>query len=268
MSKHLINRKGHFYYRQWIPLDLRNHFDGKADITISLKTREKQEALTLLGGIQQKYQLTFTLLRSGVLSKEHQESILSTYTFNREKPIKRKSVRLSELYSLYYAEKSPAWVGRTPGELNAQFVGLVKVVGDDPAEDYERADFIAGRDKLLERLSVRTVNKYMALLSSVLRWGVKHEYISRNPAEGLQLDLKKRADEERKAYDLEDIQRIAYTLCSSSSRVLVSSVRPCTAPVSRTASSAEMKIVTFRIDASSSAVVYSMYYYTPVRPFR
>jgi integrase len=212
VSKHLLLRNGHFYYRQWIPLDLRNSFGGKVDITTSLKTIDSKEAQALAAGLQQKYQLTFKLLRSGILPKEHEQSLISSFTTTREKPSKPKILRLSELYNLYYAEKSPAWVGRTPGELNAQFAGIVKVLGDGPADCFDRADFIAGRDKLLERLSVRTVNKYTTLLSSVLRWGVKHQYIARNAAEGLQLDLKKRADEERKAYDREDIIRIVQHL--------------------------------------------------------
>jgi integrase len=56
------------------------------------------------------------------------------------------------------------------------------------------------------------VNKYLSLLSSVLKWAVKHDYLSKNPSEGLQLDLNRRADEERKAYDLEDIKRICQRL--------------------------------------------------------
>jgi len=128
MSKQFLLRNGHYYFRQWIPLDLRVSFEGKTDITTALKTRDKREALTLIRGLKQKYQLAFTLLRSGLLSKEHEQTILSTYTLCREKPTKKKSVRLSDLYDLYYAERSPSWVGRTPGELNAQFAGIVVIV--------------------------------------------------------------------------------------------------------------------------------------------
>jgi integrase len=46
---------------------------------------------------------------------------------------------------------------------------------------------------------------------------VKHEHLTRNPAEGLQLDIRKRADEERKAYDLEDIKKIIQHLPSKDS---------------------------------------------------
>lgn len=84
MAKQFIIRNGHYYYRQWIPLDLRSQFDGKVDITSSLKTTDKREALTLIRGLQQKYQLAFTLLRSGILTKEHEQSIVSTYTLCRE----------------------------------------------------------------------------------------------------------------------------------------------------------------------------------------
>lgn len=218
MSKQLLTRNGHFYFRQWIPLDVRPLLEGRVDITISLKTKDKREALTLMRGLQQKYQLTFTLLRSGILSKEHEQSIISTYTLVQDKPTKKKTVRLNDLYDLYYAEKSPNWTKRTPGEIKAQFEGIVKVIGNLQADNLDRAVLLAGREKLLERLSVRTVNKYMTLLSSVMLWGVKHGYISKNPAEGLQLELKKRADEERKTYDLEDIQRIKQNLPSKNSK--------------------------------------------------
>jgi len=57
-----------------------------------------------------------------------------------------------------------------------------------------------------------TVNKHLSLLSSVLRWSVKHDYLTKNPAEGLQLDIRMRADEERKAYDLDDIKQILQNL--------------------------------------------------------
>jgi len=194
-----------------VPADLQDKFKSKF-IRKSLKTKHPPEAKILAENMASRVKSSFTLLRAGILTEDQEETIVTAYTCKRSKPTKKKSTRLSDLYDLYYAEKSPSWVGRTPGELNGQFAGLVKVLSNRPAEEYDRADFIAGREKLLERLSVRTVNKYMALLSSVLRWGVKHNYIPRNPAESLQLDLKKRADEERKAYDLEDIRRIVQHL--------------------------------------------------------
>jgi len=210
-APHVIFRNGHPYFMMRVPADLVGRFNMRF-IKKTLRTSNPSEAKLLASSMALKVKSSFTLLRSGILSNDQETSVISAYNCRQEKPSKRKSVRLSDLYGLYRAEKSPNWSGRTPGELNAQFEGIIKVMEDRPADQYDRADYIAGRDKLLERLSARTVNKYMALLSSVLRWGVKHEYVTRNPAEGLQLDLHKRADEERKAYDRDDIQRIIQNL--------------------------------------------------------
>lgn len=212
-SPYLTFRNGHPHFMIRVPLDLVGKFKMQY-IRKSLKTSQLNEAKLLACHMALQAKSTFSMLRSGLITPDQEQSLISAYTSRRKNPSQRKPARLSELYDLYYAEKSPCWVGRTPGELNAQFASIVKVLENRPAEDFDRADFIAGRDKLLERLSVRTTNKYIALLSTVLRWSVKHGYITRNPAEGLQLDLKKRADEERKAYDLEDIQRILQHLPS------------------------------------------------------
>ena len=46
MSKQLLTRNGHFYFRQWIPLDVRHLLEGRLDITIALKTKDKLEAVS------------------------------------------------------------------------------------------------------------------------------------------------------------------------------------------------------------------------------
>jgi hypothetical protein len=181
-ASHVTFRNGHPYFMMRIPADLVDKFNMQY-IRKSLKTSHPKETKLLASSMALKMKSSFSLLRSGVLSSDQEQSIISAYTCRREKPPKRISVRLSDVYDLYRAEKTPNWAGRTPGEINAQFEGIIKVMGDHPVEQYDRADYIEGRDKLLERLSVRTVNKYMALLSSVLRWSVKNEYISKNPAE-------------------------------------------------------------------------------------
>ncbi|MEI6215576.1 MAG: hypothetical protein WCP10_15860 [Desulfuromonadales bacterium] len=110
-----------------------------------------------------KVKTAFSLLRLGVLT-EGQEHILILPT-----PSKTKSVRLSELYKFYFAEKSPNWSGsRTAGEFNKQFENILAVIADHPAGDYERTSLVAGREKLSESLAPKTVNKYLSLLSSVM----------------------------------------------------------------------------------------------------
>jgi integrase len=50
------------------------------------------------------------------------------------------------------------------------------------------------------RLDVKTVNKLLARISTLLEWGVQNHYLQRNFAKGLSLRKNKRDDEEREAF--------------------------------------------------------------------
>lgn len=65
-----LHKSGRWYFRQWIPLDLRCHFGNRPDVSKSLKTSDRTQAVILVAGLQQRYQTTFTLLRTGILSHE------------------------------------------------------------------------------------------------------------------------------------------------------------------------------------------------------
>jgi hypothetical protein len=65
-----LHKSGRWYYRQWIPLDLREYFGDRQDIANSLKTTDHKQALILAAGLQQRYSTVFTLLRVGILSPD------------------------------------------------------------------------------------------------------------------------------------------------------------------------------------------------------
>ncbi len=90
-----------------VPSDLVGKFNARF-IRKALKTDRPAEAKLLAESLSSKAKSTFTLLRAEVLSPEQEKLVISSYTSTREKPSKRKSLRLSELYDLYYDEKSPA----------------------------------------------------------------------------------------------------------------------------------------------------------------
>ena len=50
-------------------------------------------------------------------------------------------------------------------------------------------------------LDVKTVNKQITTVSSLLGWAARRDYIARNYAEGLTIGKRKRADRDRDAYD-------------------------------------------------------------------
>lgn len=59
MFQKLYKRNGHYYFRQWIPLDLRSHFGSKTDITKSLKTNDKNQAIMHGSALHQQFNLVF-----------------------------------------------------------------------------------------------------------------------------------------------------------------------------------------------------------------
>jgi len=67
-------------------------------------------------------------------------------------------------------------------------------------------------------MTATTVNKLLSLLGSIMRHCVKEGHVSSNPIEGLKIQQKKKADEERMAYDRADLQRIVHALPDPSDR--------------------------------------------------
>ena len=77
MLQRIYKRNGHYYYRQWIPLDLRLHFGSKTDITKSLKTNDKNQAILHGSTLQQQFNLVFSIIRSEQFSPDMIETIVS-----------------------------------------------------------------------------------------------------------------------------------------------------------------------------------------------
>jgi integrase len=211
--KHTFLKGGNIYFGMKIPTDLIKKFNSKL-IRKSLKTNDPEEIKLLAENLSNKAKNAFTMLRSGLLTKEQEKDLIAQFKAPKKMLPQVKPKLLSNLFSLYFSEHSPNWTEKTRGEFEAQFEVLLEHSGNRPIDDYDRGLCLACRTKLMRHLETATVNKYMSLLSSVFRWGVRHEYAMRNPAEGLMLHADKPADQQRKAYDLEDIKRVLETLPS------------------------------------------------------
>ncbi len=207
-APHVTFRNGHPYFMIRVPADLLPKFNSQQYIRKALKVKSPAEGKLLADSMSLKVRTSFTLLRSGLLTEELEKSVIATYAFQKRMPSQRQAVRLNDIFKLYFVEKSQRWTSKTQGEYSSQFEKVIAVTGNVTADSLTREQIVTVRDKLLETLSITTVNCYMSLLSSILRWGVQHDHVQKNHAEGLLIEKKKKADAERKAYDLEDIQRI------------------------------------------------------------
>lgn len=219
---YLLKRNSTYYFRLRIPSDLIQHFNGKTHIVKSLKTKDLSAAKIFASHLNAQTQQSFALLRV-----QGFELIKPLTTRENQKP----SIKLSKLIDLYLNEKSPGWAMKTTEDFTRLLSVSLKLFGDKPVDKISRESCIKFRDTLSKlpkhfakkkeyrgksyqelmeldrpKLSDKTVNMYMVLVSSVFKWGTKHGHMQSNPAEGLLITKKTKVSEERKAYTKEDIK--------------------------------------------------------------
>jgi integrase len=166
------------------------------------------------------------------MAKQVVQNLLPT----RQKAVVVKGRILSEVTKQYVMAKESGWSAKSKMEFKGIFRLLLDTVGDVdiatitkpvvlelratfqrlPANIYKKYPGKTIQQVLaettLEPMSIKSVNKHVARLGSLLRYCMEEGIIHRNPASGLKIPEKKRADEERKAYSKEDVANIIKSL--------------------------------------------------------
>jgi len=143
---------------------------------------------------------------------------------------------LSHLVKSYTAEKHAGWTDKTKIEVAGVFKLLLDILGDVDVTTLTRPMLIELRSSLLKvppnfyvknpgcsvkdainfssepGISIKTVNKHVARIGSLLKYCHELGIITNNPATGLQLSEKQRSDQERSPYSLNDIRKIVDNL--------------------------------------------------------
>lgn len=243
-QRYMVMRNKIYCFRQRVPKDLK-HLFPVLTIIRSLKTRDVKAAKLLLHTVQGKLETVFALLRTGFLNDEQTRIVVDALLNDERKThlTEAKSVKinvqlLSNVIKLYIQEHKPFWSGKTPMENQCQLEILLRLMGNREVTAYDREACINCRDTLMKLppnfnklnkykgkslseimqipnnqvMHPVTVNGYMVMLSSLFKWAVQRDYISRNPAEGLQMKIHRKADEERKLYSHDDLQLIVDNL--------------------------------------------------------
>jgi len=149
---------------------------------------------------------------------------------------------LSEVIKKYVEAKEAEWTAKSKMEFKSVFRLLVDVLGDVdvsaitkpivttlrstlqklPPNIYKKYpgqtinQILALKD--VEPMSTKSVNKHVSRLGALLRYCVEEEMIASNPASGLKITDKKRADEERSAYSMDDIKKIVSAIPKDQSK--------------------------------------------------
>ncbi|QXE88112.1 site-specific integrase [Geomonas nitrogeniifigens] len=235
--KHVYLRNGIYYFRLDIPSDLAHHFPT-AEIKRSLKTRNPETARLAANRLELKALQGYALLRFGMLSDDMVRQLVDELVPQTRivLPNASKANLLSSVIVTYTAEKQAGWTDKTKLEVEGVFKLLVDLLGDVEVTTITRPMLVELRSALLRvpphfykrnpgksikqavtanegpGISIKSVNKHMARIGSLLKYCHELAMITNNPATGLQLSEKQRADQERSIYSLEDVRSIMVNL--------------------------------------------------------
>jgi integrase len=121
---------------------------------------------------------------------------------------KRSGKLLSDAIDAYCKEYEHRWTPKTKREFAGMFDRILDLLSNPPLKSITRPTLVEFRDALAETRQVKTVNKYVQLLSMVLNYASVLQWISGNPAHKLGLQDNRREDEIRRAYTLDEVKAI------------------------------------------------------------
>jgi integrase len=219
----MLIRGGKYHYRKRIPAALVGLF-GRKEVTKSLHTTDPRQASRLRSQLDGQVESLFQACRFSPIAPDiaqaQLKSILNgnplpttqdnkTSTIVIAAPSRRRGKRLADAIEAYCKESENKWSPKTVKEFSGIFDRILKSLSDPWLQDLDRPILVEYRDTLsTEGKSVKTVNKYLQILSTVLRHANRLKWIQGNPAEGLGLQDNRRPDEIRRAFTTKEIDTI------------------------------------------------------------
>ena len=223
----MFKRKDIYHYRRRIPADLVGLF-GRKEATRSLGTDNPRKASRLSNYYDGQLESLFHSCKFNSMTPEVAQARLQAILHGSSSPApqepqpttiviaaptRRRGKRLSDAIDAFCKETENRWTQKTIKEFSGIFDRILKGLNNPWLQDLDRPALVDYRDLLTrEGKAVKTVNKYLQILSSVLRHANRLKWIQGNPAEGLGLQDNRRPDEVRRAFTSEEITAIFESL--------------------------------------------------------
>lgn len=182
-------------------------------------------------------------MRSGLFSEATLHQVLESILPKISRVANPAQMKLSQLMNLYIKQHEGNWTLKTTMEVKSEFKLLIDILTDKklisitrqlmldlrttlgmlPPNLYKRFSKSSIKEIMalpdIQPMSVVSINKNMARMSSILKYAVREGYIHRNVAEGLEFPIKRKADEERSIYSDDEINKIITTLNNSRDQI-------------------------------------------------
>ena len=216
-------RNGKYHYRRRIPKALVDLF-GRTEVTKSLRTTDARKATRLSNYFDGQLESLFHSCLFNSITQEVAQTRLNAIlrggsppeaqeekpnTIIVAAPSRRRGKRLADAIEAFSKESEINWTVKTKKEYATIYNRILESLSNPWLQDLDRPTLVEYRDILVkEGKSVSTVNKYLGILSTVLRHASRLKYIQGNPAEGLGLKDSRRPDEVRRAFTKDEISTI------------------------------------------------------------
>ena len=188
--------------------------------------------------LEYQMQKAFMMLRTGMLPDDVAMQVVQQLvpTSKQKAPDPPKINLLSAVVDKYIEAKQSEWTAKTRMEVGGVVKLLQDILGDVEVAVITRPMVIGLRSTLqklppnlnkkypdktfkqvmalkdFEPMSTKSVNKHISRLGSLLKFCLEEGMITSNHAIGLKVSEKKRPDEERNAYSLDDVKNIVGSL--------------------------------------------------------
>jgi len=228
---HLILRNGCYYFFIRVPRDLQ-HCIPTSFIKKSLRTKIEAEAREQIIPIEHKVQKWFRLMRAGLLTEDQLAVVIQELVPSMTRGKRPAAFKLSDMISRYIACSEKTWAPKTKLENEGSFKLIQDIMGDIDLKAINKQVVMDFRNTLvtlppnmyklypgktiqqvsamngITPMSTTSANKHLTRLSSLLKSAVQESRMPINYAEGMQVQDKRRSDEVRKTYTVEDIRKV------------------------------------------------------------
>lgn len=217
----LTRRGAVYYFRARFPTDLISYYK-RDEVLISLKTKDKQEAISKARFQRLRLDHEFTQARalvgnqSGYTFNEAEYTFLPSKWHSNDKPLSPAPTLPNNVKAEYsLQELLEYWTTQRPKRANtiieakAAIKRLMQVTQDKPARFITKSDIVQFKDNLINAgKSAATVQSSLNLIRTIFQTASDNDKIPTNPVAGVRAPIVKHANKSRIPFSNSDLEAI------------------------------------------------------------
>ncbi|WP_347556509.1 site-specific integrase [Robbsia sp. KACC 23696] len=203
MCTHLFRRGSTYYFRRRIPRDIATYYGGKLEVSFSLRTTSRIEAVRLarLAGVRLDGEFCHHRNGGPTASPVVQIPVAVARPVTESVQQTASGSLLTDVIDKWEREKRPA--PKTASRTRAIVAEFVKVTSAARANDVKRQTILDYKDQLLaDGQSPANINVKLGMIGVVFNYAKDNDLgLEANPASRIRVAEKRRAKEKRREFD-------------------------------------------------------------------